>query len=55
MCSQLGFTSDKLDPMALRDLVQWTVRPRLLAPPGVARVAALWRPDPPDRGARPAG
>ena len=35
---QIGFTSDKLDPMALRDLVQWTVRPRLLSAPGVARV-----------------
>jgi CzcA family heavy metal efflux pump len=36
---QLGFTSAKLDPMALRDLVQWTVRPRLLSAAGVARVA----------------
>lgn len=36
---QLGFASDKLDPMALRELVQWTVRPRLLAAPGVAEVA----------------
>jgi CzcA family heavy metal efflux pump len=36
---QLAFVSDKLDPMALRDLVQWTVRPRLLAAPGVAEVA----------------
>lgn len=36
---QLGFTSDKLDPMALRDLIQWTVRPRLLATPGVASVS----------------
>ena len=35
----LGFTSDKLDPMALRDLVQWTVRPSLLSAAGVARVA----------------
>ena len=34
---KIGFTSDKLSPMALRDLVQWTVRPRLLATPGVAR------------------
>ncbi|WP_254554766.1 efflux RND transporter permease subunit, partial [Salmonella enterica] len=34
---KIGFTSDKLTPMALRDLVQWTVRPRLLATPGVAR------------------
>jgi len=36
---ELGFTSAKLDPMALRDLVQWTVRPRLLSAAGVARVA----------------
>ncbi len=35
---RIGFTSDRLDPMALRDLVQWTVRPRLLSAPGVARV-----------------
>ena len=34
----IGFTSDKLDPMALRDVVQWTARPRLLAA-GVAQVA----------------
>src|SRR5579872_3470952 len=37
--TKLGFTSAKLDPMALRDLVQWTVRPRLLSAAGVARVA----------------
>ena len=36
---KLGFTSRTLDPMALRNLVQWTVRPRLLATPGVANVA----------------
>jgi Cu/Ag efflux pump CusA len=36
---KIGFTSDKLDPMALRDLVQWTVRPRLLSTPGVVSVA----------------
>lgn len=34
---KVGFTSDRLTPMALRDLVQWTVRPRLLAAAGVAR------------------
>ena len=36
---EVGFTSSRLDAMALRDLVQWTVRPRLLAAAGVARVA----------------
>jgi CzcA family heavy metal efflux pump len=34
---KVGFTSDRLNPMQLRDLVQWTVKPRLLAAPGVAR------------------
>jgi CzcA family heavy metal efflux pump len=34
----VGFTSDKLSPMELRDRVQWNVRPRLLAVPGVAQV-----------------
>jgi CzcA family heavy metal efflux pump len=34
----VGFTSDKLSPMELRDRVQWDVRPRLLAVPGVAQV-----------------
>ena len=33
----VGFTSDKVDPQALRDFVQWQVRPRLMAVPGVAR------------------
>ena len=34
---KVGFTSDKLTPMQLRDLVDWTVRPRILAADGVAR------------------
>ena len=34
---KLGFVSDKLSAMELRDFVQWTIRPRLLAVPGVAR------------------
>jgi CzcA family heavy metal efflux pump len=34
---KLGFVSDKLSALELRDLVQWTLRPRLLAVPGVAR------------------
>jgi CzcA family heavy metal efflux pump len=36
---EIGFTSDKLDPLALLDLVQWTVRPRLQTVAGVARVS----------------
>jgi len=35
---KIGFVSEALSPMELRDLVQWTVRPRLLAVAGVARV-----------------
>ncbi|MGH6967370.1 MAG: efflux RND transporter permease subunit, partial [Phenylobacterium sp.] len=34
---KIGFTSDKLSPMELRDLVQWTIRPRILSAAGVAR------------------
>src|SRR4051812_35989088 len=34
---KIGFTSDRLSPMQLRDLVDWTVRPRILAADGVAR------------------
>jgi len=34
---KIGFTSDKLTPMQLRDLVQWTIRPRILSAAGVAR------------------
>jgi Cu/Ag efflux pump CusA len=38
---QIGFTSARLDPMGLRDLIQWTVRPRLSSIPGVANVAVF--------------
>ncbi len=38
---QVGFTSARLDPMQLRSLVEWVVRPRLLAAPGVARVSVI--------------
>lgn len=38
---KIGFTSDKLTPMQLRDLVEWTVRPRLLAARGVARATVF--------------
>src|SRR5262249_59278011 len=34
----VGFTSAKLSPMQLRDRVQWTIRPRILAVRGVAQV-----------------
>jgi CzcA family heavy metal efflux pump len=34
---KIGFVSDRMSPMDLRDFVQWTVRPRLLAAHGVAR------------------
>jgi CzcA family heavy metal efflux pump len=34
----VGFTSDKLTPMQLRDVAQWQVRPRLLGVRGVAQV-----------------
>ncbi len=32
-----GYTSDRLSPLELRDLVQWTVKPQILAVPGVAQ------------------
>jgi CzcA family heavy metal efflux pump len=34
----VGFTSETLGPLDLRDRVQWVIRPRLLAVPGVAQV-----------------
>mgnify|MGYP000921826880 CR=1 FL=1 len=34
---KVGFTSDRVSQLQMRDLVEWTVRPRLLAVPGVAR------------------
>ncbi len=33
-----GYTSDTLDPLALRDLVEWTIKPQILGVPGVAHV-----------------
>lgn len=34
---KVGFTADRLSQLQVRDFVEWTVRPRLLAVPGVAR------------------
>tara|TARA_R110000868_G_scaffold224721_12_gene476890 strand:+ start:710 stop:3736 length:3027 start_codon:yes stop_codon:yes gene_type:complete len=38
---KIGFVSNRLTPLQLRDLVEWTVRPRLLAVPGVARAVVF--------------
>ncbi len=32
-----GFTSERLSPLELRDLVRWTIKPHILAVPGVAQ------------------
>jgi len=38
---KIGLVSDRLSPMALRALADWTVRPQLLAVPGVAQVTVF--------------
>jgi len=38
---KVGLSSGKLDQMQLSELVRWTIRPRLMAVPGVANVA-VW-------------
>jgi CzcA family heavy metal efflux pump len=35
---KLGIVSDRVDPYTLRDIADWTIKPRLLAVPGIARV-----------------
>jgi CzcA family heavy metal efflux pump len=36
-----GYTSERLSPQELRDLVEWTIKPQLLAVPGVAQAQIL--------------
>ncbi|OYW22378.1 efflux RND transporter permease subunit [Sphingomonas sp.] len=38
---KIGITSKKLDQMQISELARWTIRPRLMAVPGVANVA-IW-------------
>ncbi|WEJ99957.1 MAG: efflux RND transporter permease subunit [Candidatus Sphingomonas phytovorans] len=38
---KIGISSKKLDQMQLSEMVRWTIRPRLMAVPGVANVA-VW-------------
>src|SRR6185437_13579982 len=35
---KIGIISDRVDPYTLRDIADWTIKPRLLAVPGIARV-----------------
>lgn len=37
----IGLSSERLDPMRLRDFADWTLRPRLLSVPGVAQVIPI--------------
>jgi CzcA family heavy metal efflux pump len=36
-----GYTSERLSPLELRDLIEWTVKPQILAVPGVAQAQIL--------------
>ncbi|OYZ12579.1 MAG: acriflavin resistance protein [Novosphingobium sp. 28-62-57] len=38
---KIGIWSDKLDQMTMTEMARWTIRPRLMAVPGVANVA-MW-------------
>jgi len=42
---KIGLSSTKLDEIQLSELVRWTIRPRLMAVPGVANVAAWGQRD----------
>jgi CzcA family heavy metal efflux pump len=35
---KIGLVSDSVDPFTMRDIADWTIKPRLLAVPGIARV-----------------
>lgn len=35
---KIGLVSDVVDPYTMRDIADWTIKPRLLAVPGIARV-----------------
>ncbi len=37
----IGLTSDKLSPMELRSFADWTLKPRLLSVPGVAKISVF--------------
>lgn len=43
---KIGVSSKAMDQMALSELVRWTVKPRLMAVPGVANVAVWGQRDP---------
>src|SRR4051794_32185025 len=38
---KIGITSDKLSPMQLRTFADWTLKPRMLAVPGVAKCSTF--------------
>ena len=43
---KIGLSSRSMDQMALSELVRWTIKPRLMAVPGVANVAVWGQRDP---------